>query len=342
MTLNEIAKLANVSASTVSRILNSRDNSFASEEVRNRVWEVVKSTGYVPNAMARNLRLKGSADNSRMPNSIACIFAREKKTIENPFTPQIARGVEQQALAMGYVMAYTFTAFDVENIVYGGKAMAESVSGMAIIGKFDDVIVDFFKSHTKNIVYVGLNKMDFDCDQILCDGYDAGLCGMNYLIGQGHKRIAYLGITENDVRYDAYIQAQKTAGILVDPRLIINCVPNSEGGYNGTKTLLENNPSPPDAIFCINDITAIAAMKHLHDAGLKVPSDVSVIGIDNIEMTQYVSPMLTTVNIPKTEMGVMGAKILIDRIEKGHKLPMKVFLPHELVIRESVAKLGSR
>jgi len=342
MTLNEIAKLANVSASTVSRILNSKDNSFASEEVRNRVWDVIKSTGYVPNAAARNLRLKSNARDTKANNSIACIFAREKKTIENPFSPQVARGIEQQALAMGYVMAYTFTAFDVENIVYGGRAMAESVDGMAIIGKFDDVIVDFFRSHTKNIVYVGLNRMDFDCDQVLCDGYDVGLCGMNYLIGQGHKRIAYLGITENDVRYDAYLQAQKAAGILVDSRLIINCVPNSDGGYNGTKTLLENNPSPPDAIFCINDIIAIAAIKHLRDVGLKVPNDVSVIGIDNIEMAQYISPMLTTVNIPKTEMGVTAAKILIDRIEKGHKLPMKVLLPHELVVRESVVRLGNR
>ena len=162
---------------------------------------------------------------------------------------------------------------------------------------------------------------------------------MNYLIGQGHKRIAYLGITENDVRYDAYIQALKSSGIPVSPQLIVSCMPNSEGAYNGTKTLLENNPSPPDAIFCINDIIAIAVIKHLRDVGLKVPNDVSVIGIDNIEMAQYVSPMLTTVNIPKTEMGVAAAKILIDRIEKGHKLSMKVLLPHELVVRESVARL---
>ena len=338
MTLKDVARLANVSTSTVSRIINSKDNSFASEAVRNRVWEIIKSTGYVPNVTARNLRLRDITEHTRASNSIACIFARVKKTIDNPFFTQIARAVEQQALAMGYVMTYSFTAFDIENIAILDKIMTGPVDGMVVLGRFDVATTRFLKKYTNNFVYVGLNGIDFDCDQVLCDGYEAALSAMDYLVNQGHKTIAYLGETKHEVRYKAYIHALEKAGIPIESRLAINCESSSNGGYNGIQQLLDTNPTPPSAIFCINDITAIAAMKRLREAGLKIPQDVSVISIDDIEMAQYVAPMLTTVGIPKTELGAMAAKILIDRIEKGHKLPTKIHLPHKLVIRESVTK----
>lgn len=115
---------------------------------------------------------------------------------------------------------------------------------------------------------------------------------------------------------------------------------SSEGGYNGTKTLLSRTQDMT-AIFCPNDLTAIGAMRALQESGFKIPADVSVISIDDIDTAQYLSPMLTTIHVPLDEMGQTAAKILIDRIQGGHHLPMKISLPFYLAVRRAVRHPGN-
>jgi len=336
MTLREIAKLANVSPSTVSRILNSKDNNFASEAVRDRVWEIVKSTGYVPNAVARNLRMN-SESKLKPAKTIACILANVKAAVDNPFFAQVARAVEQQALFMECVVAYSCSIFDMDDDAVMEKIISTPVDGIVILGRMDKPMVKLIKKHKKNVVYIGVNSIEADWDQVICDGHDVADRAMRYLIEEGHKNIGYLGETKDEIRYTAYIKALTAVGIPIEKSWIINCPPRGDGGYVGADALIKNNKIMPSAVFCVNDITAISALKRFREEGLKVPRDISIIGIDDIEMAQYVSPMLTTVEIPKTELGQIAVKILIDRIDKGHKVPMKITLPHKLVIRESVS-----
>lgn len=339
MTLKEIAKRANVSTSTVSRIINSKDNSFASESVRNRVWEIIKETGYVPNRSARSLRLtNGETVKTISSKTIACIFARTKNPIDNPFFSHVARAIEQQALSMEYVVAYSFSTFDIDDISVLNRITSNTVDGVVVLGRFSNEIMLFLKRHYKNIVYVGLNSIDVSWDQVICDGYDAAITAMRYLIEGGHKKIAYVGETTNEVRYTAYFDALSNANLPFDKKLVSDCDSSGTGGYYGAEELLRNNPDLPDAIFCTNDITAITAMKYLREKGIKSPKDISIVGIDDIEIAQFVSPMLTTVSIPKNELGQMAVKVLVDRIEKGHRLAMKVVLPHKLIVRESSKK----
>ena len=107
-----------------------------------------------------------------------------------------------------------------------------------------------------------------------------------------------------------------------------------EEGFRGAQILIERN-TDVSAIFCSNDLTAIGAMRALQTNGIHIPKDISLISIDDIDTVQYLSPMLTTVHVPTQEMGQMAAKILIDRIEGGHRLPVKISLPFYLANRES-------
>ena len=150
------------------------------------------------------------------------------------------------------------------------------------------------------------------------------------------KKIIYVGETKNEERYTGYLATLHKHNIPIRNDFISHVILSTEGGYRGTKALL-NRTQDMTAILCPNDLTAIGAMRALQEAGFKIPSDMSVISIDDIDMAQYLSPMLTTIHVPLDEMGQTAAKILIDRIQGGHHLPMKISLPFYLAIRESCA-----
>lgn len=184
------------------------------------------------------------------------------------------------------------------------------------------------------MVYSGLNILNADYDQIVCDGSAVAYDAMKFLYENGHTRIGYIGDTKNEVRYQAYRGFLREHRIPADNNMITNTAVSSEGGYLGAKRILERTHDIT-AFFCMNDITAIGAIKAISEKGYRIPEDISLISMDDIELAQFVSPMLTTMHIPIEEMGKMTAKILIDRINGGHTLPMKISLPYYLVQRES-------
>lgn len=336
MTLKEIASRAGVSVSTVSRVLNSSDDSFGSREVRERIWKLVKETGYVPNKSARSLRMGESHTESS--GVISCIFGRTKTPADNPFFAQIARAIEQQALQMGYVVNSSYSIFDLKDTNILKTITTMKTDGAIVLGMFGAETRTLLERIYKNIVYTGLNSVDAQWDQVNCDGYQVGLTAMNHLLDLGHTRVAYVGETKNEIRFSAYKDALEQRGLPLDMSLVSNCPLDGASGYVGAEKLLQQSSPGPTAIFCGNDITALAVLRKLAELKKKVPADISVIGVDNIELSEYISPMLTTVGVPKEEMGQMAVRILIDRINKQHRLPMRVVLPHKLVIRESTAK----
>lgn len=165
---------------------------------------------------------------------------------------------------------------------------------------------------------------------------------MSELYELGHREIAYLGEIRKESRYKGYIEFSHSHDIKTGKELVVDTSQTLEGGYRGACELLRRGDDF-SAIFCANDETAMGAIKGLWDKGIKVPEDVSVISIDDIEMARYFTPMLTTVHIPIDELGRHTAKTLIDRIEKGHTLPVKIELPFTLSRRDSCApkKRGS-
>lgn len=336
MTLKEIAEEAGVSISTVSRVVNNNTHGAASKEVQDRIWEIVRRTGYTPNPTARNLKLgekKAALVSSR---SIACLFARTTDTVTDLFFSSLARSIEQEAFKRNYVLKYSFSSFDINHPGTFRLITDNQVDGVVILGRCDKQHLGLLKKYFNCLAYTGLNNLEAKYDQIICDGHQAALAATGYLTGLGHRKIAYIGETKSENRYTGYCDGLKARRIPLCKEYVANVALSSEGGYQGAKRLL-NAGCDATAYFCSNDITAIGAMKAFHEAGLKIPGDVSIISIDDIDTAQYLTPMLTTVHIPVEEMGQMTAKILIDRIEGGHRLPVKLDLPFYIAVRDSCA-----
>lgn len=340
MTLKEIATEAGVSISTVSRVINQNTSHAASQEVEDRIWEIVRRTGYTPNITARNLQKGGTtiSEPKKRSHSIACLFARTPNALSDSFFTQLARNIEQEAFHKNYLLKFNFTSIDFEQPSICRLLADNNVDGVAVLGRCDNRMLKLLKSHFRYVVYSGLNELNAKYDQIICDGYQAAYEAVKHLITLGHRHIGYIGETKQENRYLGYRAALNEHQIPFRKEYAINVSLTSESGYQGTKRLLSLNTSKEiTAIFCACDITAIGVIHAIKEQGLRVPEDISVISIDDIETAQYLSPMLTTIHIPVEEMGKMTAKILIDRIEGGHQLPIKLNLPFYLANRESCA-----
>lgn len=335
MTLKDIAKEAGVSVSTVSRVINNTDSKAASQEVRERIWEIVRRTGYIPNYSAQNLKL-GKNDAGLLSHSLTCLFARTPSAPNNPFFATIARSVETEAYKYNYFLKSSFTTFDINNIE-SYRMLQDSTNGVVILGRCDKTTLKYIKEFCHHVIYTGLNPLDAKYDQILCDGFEATITAMEYLCQLGHKHIGYVGDVENENRYQGYLHVIKERGLPFDGTYAADVPLTSSDGYDGTLKLLKQQPNLT-AIFCGDDITAIGVLRAINDFGLKVPDDISVISIDDIDTAQFLSPMLTTIHVPMEEMGKLAAKMLIDRISGGHILPMKIHLPFYLAKRESCGK----
>ena len=334
MTLKEIAKQAGVSVSTVSRIINGRITSAASKETGEKIWRIALDNGYTPNSSAQSLKTAGKEVSS---NSIVCVFARSQDVKNDLFFSALTESIEKQVLNEGFIHKYSLYAYDLDPDDSVNKIEDDTITGAIILGRCDQKTISLLKKRYKKIIYTGLNPLEEYCDQVICDGYAMATDAIKYLISLGHTCIGYIGETNNEIRFNAYCDVLKKHKIAVNNKIIANVFLSSESGYKGAKTIL-NHTSDVTAFFCTNDITAIGAIKAIKESGYNVPEEISVISIDDIEIAQYVSPMLTTMHVPTAELGKMAAKILIDRIRGGHSLPLKINLPYHLIQRESCAR----
>jgi len=334
MTQKEIAKEAGVSISTVSRVINNKDKNAASQEVRDRIWEIVRRTNYIPNDSAQRLRSGQVVPADKTCGCIECFLARMPFSGKDQFFSELARSVEAEAIQLNHVLKYSFTSLGLQHS-HEQRLLAEShADGIVILGRCDNATLTLLKKRFKNICYVSLNTFKKEFDSVLCDGMEASKEAVNYLITLGHTKIGYIGETSNEVRYVGYRTAMIENKLPTESRYVSDALLSYEGGYNGAKKLLAS-ASEVTAVFCANDITAIGAMRAFQEAGLSIPQDISVIGVDDIEISKYLDPPLTTIHIPVEEMGKISAKILTDRINGGHKVPLKVTLPFHLEIRGS-------
>ncbi|MDR1320229.1 MAG: LacI family transcriptional regulator [Gracilibacteraceae bacterium] len=340
MTLKEIAARAGVHVSTVSRVLSSADDSFGSREIRERIWAIAREAGYVPNPNAQALRQKPGQNLSYRKGTLDCVLARAKSLEDNPFFAHIARAAQQQALALGYSMRAPYSLLAEPKPVENG----EKAVGAIVLGHFaKEEIVRILENRYRNIVMVGRASVKAEWDQIICDGREAADIALRHLLGYGHERIGYIGETGQDVSYLAFCDILQEHGIAKDERLIAECAHNRpDGGYQGAEALLRQAAGHlPTAVFCRNDVAAIAAIRRFKEEKIKIPERLSLVSLDNIVLSGYASPMITTVGAPIAEMGIVAALTLISRVSKLHRSPLKIYLPNRLIARESVGNLNA-
>ena len=332
MSLKEVAKMAGVSPSTVSRVVNSGDVSAASLNTRQRIWDAVREVGYVPNLNARTLRQQPQTEPRLCSRDIDCVYARIAGPHIDPFFTTLMHAVEVEAFSRDYTLRYQHSIVDLKT----GKFQRHNadVSAAIVLGRADEEAIKLLKGKYKHLVCAGLQTLDCGVDEVVSSGYQAAASCVSYLNSLGHTRICYLGETENEQRYHGYVDAMQRLGITELQPYVVEAPFTHAGAYDALNQRLEADKAFT-AILCANDMLAVGALKALKVHKIRVPEDVSVIGINDMDTVRYLDPMLTTVHIPLEEMGKHVAKILIDRIEGGHRLPVRIMVPNSLVIRES-------
>lgn len=334
VTIKDIARLAGVSPATVSRVLNDPTNSFARPETRNRVWRIVEEYNFIPNSAAQILK---SGSCCRAEYTLACFISHTRNEQENPFFSRLTRSLEQATLQYGFSIPFYFTNFIAGDPKQTEYIQSLKLDGAICIGRFqDEKTMMLLKKRFRNLIYIGLAQADISIDQVICDGYSAAECAMEYLTQCGHRQIAYVGAGHNELRFLAYKAVMRAHQLPTSPAMISFCEYDGRSGYQAAERLIHRDSVCPTAIFCANDSTAIAVLHGLHNQGLRVPEDISVISVDDIDAASMLTPALTTVHVPKTEMGQVAIEVLDSRIRHHRKIPIKVELPYHLVLRETV------
>lgn len=337
-TLKDVAALSGVSIATVSRIINGQGDKSARIEVQNRVWEAIRELNYVPNHSAQQLKRKQDAK-ERMARTVTCVFSRTVDTQTDPFFSEIFRSLEAELLKRDYIMKLVFSAQHLGKEQLIELLKEENSSGLVILGKMDLTMMNKLKKYSPHLLYTGVNRLDASIDQVVCNGYEAGRLGMSFLREQGFKEIVYIGEVEDEIRYRIFCDELRKMGVTSGfHRYTIPCHFSASSAYQTLKKVLmkEDKIRAGMAIFAGNDVTALGAMKALREAGFKIPDDLSIISVDDIEMAQYADPMLTTIRVNREMLGAYAARLIVDRMENGCDVPITVEIPPELVIRESV------
>lgn len=340
MSLKLIAEKAGVSISTVSRVINQNNTKAASKEVQKKIWEIARQVGYIPNKSAQNLR-NSEADKikNQKRKSLYCLIARPTEESQgDPFYTRIISGIDYAAFKNGYVLEYTFQLRDINNGTVDHIMHNASNHSLIIIGRIKQELVELLKKYFKRMVCISLNCLNIRCDQVYVDGNIAAKDAVDYLYSLGHRRIGFIG-ESNDSRYLGFCKAIEELKLQSDSRNVErNAMISMEGGNTSMENIILAKGNPT-AIFCSNDRAAIGALRACKQYNINVPEDISIIGMNDIETVQYVSPMLSTVHVPLEEMGKIAVSVILDRINGGHQSHIKVCLPHSIIKRESCSNV---
>lgn len=344
LSIKKIAKEAGVSTATVSRVLNNPGYKCSSEELRERIWKIARELNYMPNEAARNLK-KGITDTSQKVWYLDVLMTRTGNLETDPFFSELLRVIESEIHRQGCILMHIFhqplfsndRKCRTENI---DKVIAQMEpdgdirsDGLIIIGKCNDNVLKKLSAKYKSIVSVNRNSTNYLVDEVICDGKRIAAMAVEYLIGLGHRKIGYVGDCHNESRYKGYQDTLFQYGIDIDISFVIEAEHTEAEGYAVMERLIQRGDAPT-AIYCANDMIAIGMLKCLNKYKNRyyVPS---IISSDDIEEAQYTRPMLTTVRLPKEEMGKFALYLLIDRLGGGHKGIVRTELEGKLMIRES-------
>lgn len=330
VSLNDVAKAAGCSASTVSRAL--RMPEVVRDEVAQRIFAEVRRLGYTPNNAARALR-------SRRTQMIGAVLP----TLEHAIYARLANSLENELARDGYSLIVTTSGFDVKREFEQTQMMIErGAEGLVLVGDAHrNELYDFLK--LRNVPFINTYIYNAGSGHP-CVGFDNRKTASqiaDYLLSLGHREIAMLaGMSKNNDRVLQRIQGVRDAMLMhqlpFPPDRIVEAPYAITAGRSGMRRLLAQSPRPT-AVICTSDILAFGCISECAAAGVSVPDEVSVIGFDDLEFAPHLQPPLTTMQIPAVEMGVQAARYLIDVLEG--KAPLdSVELEARLIIRDTAAR----
>ncbi|MEL6407585.1 MAG: LacI family DNA-binding transcriptional regulator [Chloroflexota bacterium] len=330
LTLEDIGRKARVSRATVSRVINNHPN--ISDEVRERVWRIIEETGYQPNIAARTL---ASSESRIIGLVIPAVLAN---VFSDPYYPQLMQGVA----AACNDLDYTLTLFLFQTQAEQDRAMKRLVGntlldGVMIHADYSDPTLPRQLARART-PFVQIGRTTDDQDNITyvdTDNYQGGYLATQHLIAQSYTRIAQVATAMNMAGNDrdrGYRDALQENDMPIIDDLIVYADFSEAKAYTMTQHLLEHQP---DAIFCQSDTMALGTLQAIHDAGLRVPNDMAVVGFDDLLHAALSDPPLTTIRQDVTGIGYKAVELLQHVIQSPKSDPQHVQLPVELIIRQS-------
>ncbi|MGM0508987.1 MAG: LacI family DNA-binding transcriptional regulator [Fusobacteriota bacterium] len=332
MNIKDIAKLADVSTATVSRVINEKPG--VKEKVRKKVKKIIKENDYVPNLIARGLvKNKSKTIGLLVPKFVGYysdrIEAILKTSNENGYDVIIASAMGKFKGELKNLK--TLVEKQVEGIIFfAGKLTDEKIDAIEKINmKIPVLLVDQYINESK-------------ITSVITDNYKGTIEAMDFLIGYGHKKIAFIDGPYYDIlgkdKLKAYKYKMKENKFKIDKGYIQGGDYSIESGYKAIDKLISESNKLPTAILASNDNMAIGTIKRLKQRGYNVPKDISVMGIDDIEISKHYSPAITTMKQNQYEMGKVIADLILDMINKENQMDKKVIF-QELMIRDSVKNI---
>lgn len=334
-TIREVAKLAGVSAATVSRVLNNDATYKMRNETRDRVWQAVAQTGY----RQRPVAVSAEKDYRPRQNQVGCILSVTAEKYRDPYFMSIYAGIEARLAQKGYSVAFIKTYAELQDPQTLQASFEQPPAGLILMEHLDSKMYRYVRARVP--VCVGVDTQHPDIDNVGYDHFEAGLQLARYLIAKGHREIAFVGGSifkkkgEGSRRYMGFLAAMHMAGLSVRPEWVLDCHWNERECTELVKRLMAG-AERPTAICAASDLMAIAALSALYSIGVGVPGQVAVIGLSNIELSQFSSPPLTTYSIPTGEIGRIAVDLVAERLAGCALPPRRVTLPLTRIERSSV------
>ncbi|MFD0693102.1 LacI family DNA-binding transcriptional regulator [Paenibacillus sp. GCM10027628] len=340
-TLKDVADLVGVSISTASRVVRNDTSRHINPETRAKIWEAVRQLDYIPNESARHLVNKQKAD-KKQSKQIGCIIQGARLNDDHPYYSPIITAFTKKILESGYSLAFIHTSDELSDEALLHKCVHDiGVDGIIIVGEIGPAIIDYLQK-VEDMALIGICTNGTEITMVDYDRIHAAKSAVDHLIAQGHRTIGFVGgpghtgELNSEERFQGYKFAMYDAGIPLNRDWVIDTRWVIDQSYEGvTERLKQTDLTRPTAIFSASDQLAIPAMRAVIENGLRIPEDIAFVSMDNIDFAQYTTPPLSSVHVPKVEIGTTAASTLLDMLQGEQPLLSKVLLPHKLIVRQS-------
>lgn len=335
-TIKDIAEKAGVSLATVSRVLNYDSSLSVSYETKKRVFEIAEELEY------KTLRQRSNGTKGKKKTIALVYWYTLEQEIEDPYFLSIRLGIEKMCNEHKVSLIKLYKEQDSWNF-----EVLKSVSGIIALGKFDQEEISILEKYSKHLVFVNYAPESDKYDSVGVDVTKAVFNALDYLRKLGHQDIGYIGGSEvfglsrekfNDERIDAFKLFMTNQEIYNEEKVLLSDGFDSKSGYLLMKEAIDKD-NLPSAFFIGSDNMAIGALRALHEAGIRVPNDISIVSYNDIPTAQFTVPPLSTLKVHTEFMGEMAVKLLIDRIVHMRNVAVKMIIPTQLLIRESSGNL---
>ena len=348
MSIKKIAEKAGVSPATVSRVLNNPNYKCSVSGLRDKIWKTAIEMNYVPNEAARNLK-KGVSAKQEKTWYINILMTRTDSSTTDPFFAELLQVIESEIHDKNCILSkvWYMSVFsddrkcrreNLDRLIDGMYDEVEGKrDGLIIIGRCNKEALKKLNKKYKSVVSVNRNSTNYEVDEVLCDGKKIAAAAVEYLISLGHKNIGYIGQCHSEDRYNGYLETLKKHDLDVIPEYVIETKQTEAEGYEAMEKFFQSDDMPT-GIYCANDISAIGMLKCLNKFRNRYYMP-SIISSDDIQEAQFTRPMLTTVSLPKEDMGKFALYLLLDRLKGGHSGIVRMELEGRLMIRNSCSSV---